>query len=53
VLFRSDDVKALAEHVLAHRLIIRHGAQMQNMSSQKVIAEVLETVPVPGALPHR
>ncbi len=48
-----DDVKALAEPVLAHRLIIYRGAQTSDRSGRATIAEVLETVPVPGALPTR
>ena len=48
-----DDVKALAEPVLAHRLIIRLGTQTQDRSGRASIAEVLEAVPVPGALPTR
>lgn len=48
-----DDVKALAEPVLAHRLIIRFGAQTHDRSGRAIIAEVLEGVPVPGALPTR
>lgn len=46
-----DDVKALAEPVLAHRLITQLGAQMQDRSGRAIIAEVLKTMPVPGTLP--
>ena len=48
-----DDVKALAEPVLAHRLILLPTAQPQDKSGRTSIAEILETVPVPGALPSR
>ncbi len=48
-----DDVKALAEPTLAHRLILLSAAKSQNGSKQDIIAEILETVPVPGALPAR
>ena len=48
-----DDVKALAEPVLAHRLIMHLGIQTQDKSGRAIIAEVLEAVPVPGALPTR
>ncbi len=48
-----DDVKALAEPVLAHRLILPSTAQSPEKSGQASIAEILEMVPVPGALPHR
>jgi MoxR-like ATPase len=48
-----DDVKALAEPVLAHRLILPTTAQSQDKTSRACIADILETVPVPGALPSR
>lgn len=48
-----DDVKALAEAVLAHRLILPPTTQSPEKSSQAIIAEILEMVPVPGALPQR
>lgn len=47
-----DDVKALAEPVLAHRLILRATAR-PDKSSRAYISEILEIVPVPGALPNR
>lgn len=46
-----DDVKALAETVLAHRLILHAMDGSREKSSKSVIAEILETVPVPGAKP--
>lgn len=48
-----DDIKALAEPVLAHRLILPSTAQSQQKSGQASVAEILEMVPVPGALSHR
>jgi MoxR-like ATPase len=48
-----DDVKALAEPVLAHRLIAHLGARTQDRGGRTIIAEVLESVPVSGALPAR
>ncbi|MDP2731378.1 MAG: MoxR family ATPase [Dehalococcoidales bacterium] len=48
-----DDVKALAEAVLAHRLILPPTTQLPEKGTQAIIAEILETVPVPGALPRR
>ena len=44
-----DDVKALAEPVLAHRLLLTPEAQLQGISSADVLAEVLASVPVPAA----
>ena len=46
-----DDIKALAEAVLAHRLMVRVGTNMEEQSSRTVISEIIETVPVPGAIP--
>jgi len=43
-----DDVKSLAEPTLAHRLIISPAARMKNVDAIEVIAEILDSVPVPG-----
>jgi MoxR-like ATPase len=48
-----DDVKALAQPSLAHRSLLSSTAQSQDRGSRESIAEILETVPVPGALPDR
>ena len=45
-----DDIKALAEPVLAHRLIIRLTDVSQDGKGKASIAELLETVPVPGTV---
>ena len=42
-----DDVKALAEPVLAHRIIVRPNAEMQGQSAGKLIAGLLEREHVP------
>jgi MoxR-like ATPase len=44
-----DDVKALAQPVLAHRLIIAPDAQLDGVKASDVIAGVLGRVPVPEA----
>jgi MoxR-like ATPase len=44
-----DDVKALAEPVLAHRLLITPEAQLQGISSADALAEILAQVPVPSS----
>ena len=44
-----DDVKALAESTLAHRLIVSPGARMRNVEPRSIIRQALDTVPVPGA----
>ena len=42
-----DDVKALAPHVLSHRLILTPDARMAAISPEQVIGELLGTVPIP------
>jgi MoxR-like ATPase len=44
-----DDIKALAEPVLAHRLIVTPEGQLQGVRAEDVLAEVLSSVPVPTA----
>jgi MoxR-like ATPase len=43
-----DDVKALAEAALAHRVIVHPGARLRGITSASVIRDILSTVPVPG-----
>jgi len=47
-----DDVKALAEPALAHRSLLSSGGQTPGKDSQAIIAEILKTVEVPGAIPE-
>ena len=42
-----DDVKALAPAVLAHRIVLDFDTQLGGASTDAVMAELLETVPVP------
>ena len=42
-----DDLKALAEPVLAHRLLVTPEAQLQGINAADALGEVLRTVPVP------
>jgi MoxR-like ATPase len=44
-----DDVKALAEVTLAHRVIVGPAARIKDISSRTIIQDVLSTTPVPGA----
>ena len=43
-----DDVKALAEVTLAHRLIISPSARIKDVDPRSVVAEILDALPVPG-----
>ncbi len=44
-----DDVKALAEVTLAHRVIVGPEARVNRVSSRTIIQDVLISTPVPGA----
>lgn len=44
-----DDVKALAEVTLAHRVIVGPAARIKDISSRTIVQDVLATTPVPGA----
>jgi MoxR-like ATPase len=44
-----DDIKALAETTLAHRLIVNPAARMNGAESRLLIADLLRAIPVPGA----
>jgi MoxR-like ATPase len=44
-----DDVKALAQPVLSHRLLVRHDATLQGVTGESAIEDVLGAVPVPTA----
>jgi MoxR-like ATPase len=43
-----DDVKSILGPVLNHRLILRPEAQMRGMSVNDVLAQIADTIPVPG-----
>jgi MoxR-like ATPase len=42
-----DDVKASAPPVLRHRLVLRPDAELEGASGDELVAELLDTVPVP------
>jgi MoxR-like ATPase len=42
-----DDVKAMAPHVLTHRLMIDPQAQLRGRQPDELIADLVDTVPVP------
>jgi MoxR-like ATPase len=48
-----DDVKALAEAVLAHRLVINISHNGYDVKGHAIIAEILGNVPVPGTIPGK
>lgn len=44
-----DDIKALAESTLAHRIIVGPNARIKDISSTSIVHSILNNVPVPGA----
>jgi len=48
-----DDVKALAEATLAHRIIVGPAARLREVTSRAIIQNLLASLPVPGASPIR
>ncbi len=43
-----DDIKALALPVLAHRMVVSPSARLRSLSSEKIVQEILNKLPVPG-----
>jgi MoxR-like ATPase len=43
-----DDLKALAQPVLGHRLMLTPEAQLQGRSSSEAVDDILRTVPAPA-----
>jgi MoxR-like ATPase len=44
---QPDDVKAVAEHVLSHRLILAPDARSAGLSGRDLVRDAVETTPVP------
>ena len=44
-----DDVKALAEVTLAHRIIVGPAARIKNITSRMIVNDILQNTPVPGS----
>ena len=47
-----DDIKLLVSPILGHRIILNPNARMQGITPDDVLSQVLERVPVPGAVPR-
>ena len=43
-----DDVQALATAVLAHRIIVSPAARLRDLSSDRILQEIIHSTPVPG-----
>jgi MoxR-like ATPase len=46
-----DDIKALAEPALAHRLIIKTSASIHDVGSANIVSELLDSTPIDGIRP--
>jgi MoxR-like ATPase len=46
-----DDIKALAEPALAHRLIIKTSSSIHDIQSGNVVRELLDSIPIDGIRP--
>lgn len=44
-----DDIKALAVAVLAHRIIVSPAARLRDLSSDRIMQEIVHAAPVPGS----
>jgi len=44
-----DDIKALAEPTLAHRLIVSPAARLKNVDARAVVDELIHSIAVPGS----
>ncbi len=45
-----DDIKSMVVPLLAHRMIVKPGAKLQEMSASIIIKELLEKIPVPSVI---
>jgi MoxR-like ATPase len=44
-----DDIKAMAEATLAHRIIVGPSARIKDISSRSIVQQIIGSVPIPGA----
>lgn len=43
-----DDIKALVQPVLGHRIIVNPAARLREVTSERILQEILTSVPAPG-----
>jgi len=43
-----DDIKALAQPILAHRIIVNPAARLREVTAERIVQEILLAAPVPG-----
>lgn len=44
-----DDIKALAKYVVAHRVIVSPAARLRDLSSERVVEDILYSLPIPSS----
>ena len=45
-----DDIKELAEVVLAHRIVVNPAARLSNLTARQIIQEIIREVPIPSSV---
>jgi MoxR-like ATPase len=45
-----EDVKTVAEHVMAHRMILQPDAELRGVTANEIVRRVLDAVPVPQTI---
>ncbi|HLF26220.1 MAG TPA: MoxR family ATPase [Anaerolineae bacterium] len=48
-----DDIKTLAEPILAHRVIVSPTARMKKLTAQHIVENILQQLPIPTREPRR
>jgi MoxR-like ATPase len=43
-----DDIKAVADFVLSHRILVNSSARLREISPSQIVEETLRSLPVPG-----
>lgn len=43
-----DDIKFLAEFVLAHRMVVQPASRLRNLTAEQIVREIVASLPVPG-----
>jgi MoxR-like ATPase len=43
-----DDIKALAQTILAHRIIVNPAARLREVTAERIVQEIMLAAPVPG-----
>jgi MoxR-like ATPase len=43
-----DDIKALAQPILGHRIIVNPAARLREVTAERIVQEILLSSPVPG-----